>query len=191
RPNYVFGGFGLANLALGFLAFDVVAYRVLVLRHYEATPLVFVMMLLLITGTLSLFIGFLAEIVIRGFYDTQRKPTYYVRAMAGEDRRVWVVFNGEIYNYRELTRSLAARGHTFATRSDTEVIVHGLEDRGVESIADLEGMFAFAAWDEPASTLVLARDRLGIKPLYYAVLPDQLVFASELRALVEHPEVDR
>ena len=111
--------------------------------------------------------------------------------MTGEDRRVWVVFNGEIYNYRELTRSLAARGHTFATRSDTEVIVHGLEDRGVESIADLEGMFAFAAWDEPARTLVLARDRLGIKPLYYAVLPDQLVFASELRALVEHPEVDR
>src|SRR5204862_2915167 len=79
RPNYVFGGFGLANLALGFLAFDVVAYRVLVLRHYEATPLVFVMMLLLIPGTLSLFIGFLAEIVIRGFYDTPRKPTYYVR----------------------------------------------------------------------------------------------------------------
>ena len=85
RPNYVFGGFGLANLALGFLAFDVVAYRVLVLRHYEATPLVFVMMLLLITGTLSLFIGFLAEIVIRGFYDTQRKPTYYVRETAGPD----------------------------------------------------------------------------------------------------------
>ena len=111
--------------------------------------------------------------------------------MTGEDRRVWVVFNGEIYNYRELTRVLAARGHAFATRSDTEVIVHGLEDRGVESIADLEGMFAFAAWDEPARTLVLARDRLGIKPLYYAVLPDQLVFASELRALVEHPEVDR
>lgn len=86
RPNYVFGGFGLANLALGFLAFDVVAYRVLVLRHLEATPLVFVMLLLLITGTLSLFIGFLAEIVIRGFYDTQRKPTYYVRETAGPDR---------------------------------------------------------------------------------------------------------
>ncbi len=85
RPNYVFGGFGLASLALGFLAFDVVAYRVLVLRHLEATPLVFVMLLLLITGTLSLFIGFLAEIVIRGFYDTQRKPTYYVRETAGPD----------------------------------------------------------------------------------------------------------
>jgi asparagine synthase (glutamine-hydrolysing) len=111
--------------------------------------------------------------------------------MTGEDRRVWVVFNGEIYNYRELTRTLAARGHAFATLSDTEVIVHGFEDRGVESITDLEGMFAFAVWDEPARTLVLARDRLGIKPLYYALLPDQLVFASELRALVEHPAVDR
>lgn len=85
RPNYIFGGFGLANLALGFLAFDVVAYRVLVLRHLEATPLVFLMLLFLITGTLSLFIGFLAEIVIRGFYDTQRKPTYYVRETAGPD----------------------------------------------------------------------------------------------------------
>jgi glycosyltransferase involved in cell wall biosynthesis len=85
RPNYVFGGFGLASLALGFLAFDVVAYRVLVLQRLEATPLVFLMMLLLITGVLSLFMGFLAEIVIRGFYDTQRKPTYYVRETVGLD----------------------------------------------------------------------------------------------------------
>jgi asparagine synthase (glutamine-hydrolysing) len=111
--------------------------------------------------------------------------------MSGEDRRVWVVFNGEIYNYRELTQLLAARGHVFATRSDTEVIVHGWEERGLGVLAELEGMFAFALWDEPTRTLVLARDRLGIKPLYYAVLPDQIVFASELKALVEHPAVDR
>ena len=111
--------------------------------------------------------------------------------MAGEGRRVWVVVNGEIYNYRELGANLAARGHTFTTRSDTEVIVHGYEDRGLASLDDLEGMFAFAIWDAPARTLVLARDRLGIKPLYYAVLPDQIVFASELRALVEHPAVER
>ena len=111
--------------------------------------------------------------------------------MAGEGRRVWVVFNGEIYNYRELGANLAARGHTFTTHSDTEVIVHGYEDRGLASLDDLEGMFAFAIWDAPARTLVLARDRLGIKPLYYAVLPDQIVFASELRALVEHPAVER
>jgi len=111
--------------------------------------------------------------------------------MSGEHRRVWVIFNGEIYNYRELTEQLAARGHTFATRSDTEVIVHGYEEHGLASIAHLEGMFAIALWDTSARTLVLARDRLGIKPLYYAVLPDQLIFASELRALVEHPAIDR
>jgi glycosyltransferase involved in cell wall biosynthesis len=86
RPNYVFGGFGLVNLALGFLALDVVAYRVFVLRHLEATPLVFLMVLFFITGVLSLFIGFLAEIVIRGLYDAQRKPTYYVRETVGADR---------------------------------------------------------------------------------------------------------
>src|SRR5262249_12677672 len=111
--------------------------------------------------------------------------------MSGEDRRVWTVFNGEIYNYRELTARLTARGHTFQTRSDTEAIVHGYEERGLASLDDLEGMFAFALWDGPARTLILARDRLGIKPLYYAVLPDQIVFASELKALVEHPAIDR
>ncbi|MGH7275932.1 MAG: glycosyltransferase family 2 protein [Candidatus Rokuibacteriota bacterium] len=87
RPNYIFGGFGLASLMLGFLSLDVVAYRVFVLRRIEATPLVFLMVLFVITGVLSLFIGFLAEIVIRGFYDTQRKPTYYVRETLGLDRK--------------------------------------------------------------------------------------------------------
>jgi asparagine synthase (glutamine-hydrolysing) len=111
--------------------------------------------------------------------------------MAGEAGRVRVVFNGEIYNYRELREALAARGHAFATRSDTEVIVHGYEERGLASLGDLEGMFAFAIWDASTRTLVLARDRLGIKPLYYALLPDQLVFASELKALVEHPAIER
>ena len=111
--------------------------------------------------------------------------------MAGEEGRVSVVFNGEIYNYRELRENLGARGHAFTTRSDTEVIVHGYEERGLASVGDLEGMFAFAIWDAPARTLVLARERLGIKPLYYAVLPDQIVFASELKALVEHPAIDR
>ncbi len=111
--------------------------------------------------------------------------------MSGEHRRVWAVFNGEIYNYRELTAELTGRGHAFRTRSDTEVIVHGYEERGLASLGDLEGMFAFALWDAPARTLVLARDRLGIKPLYYAVLPDQIVFASELKALIEHPAIDR
>ena len=83
RPNYIFGGFGLLNLTLGALAFAIVAYRVLVLRHLEATPLVFLMVLFSITGILSLFIGFLADIIIRGFYDPKRKPTYYVRESVG------------------------------------------------------------------------------------------------------------
>src|SRR5438445_763505 len=85
RPNYVFGGFGLLSLMLGFLSLGVVAYRVFVLRRLEATPLVFLMVIFFLTGVFSLFIGFLAEIVIRGFYDTQRKPTYYVREMIGAD----------------------------------------------------------------------------------------------------------
>ena len=111
--------------------------------------------------------------------------------MTGEDGRVWTVFNGEIYNYRELREAHAARGHVFTTRSDTEVIVHGYEERGVASVGDLDGMFAVAIWDAPARTLLLARDRLGIKPLYYAVLPDQIVFASELKALLEHRAIER
>jgi glycosyltransferase involved in cell wall biosynthesis len=86
RPNYIFGGFGLLNLVLGALAFAIVAYRVLILRHMEATPLVFLMVLFSITGILSLFIGFLADIVIRGFYDPTRKPTYYVRESVGLDQ---------------------------------------------------------------------------------------------------------
>ena len=88
RPNYVFAGAGLISLALGFLAFGIVAYRVLVLHHIEATPMVFLMVLLIMTGVISLFIGFLAEIVIRGFHETQRKPTYYVRETLGIDPKV-------------------------------------------------------------------------------------------------------
>ena len=117
--------------------------------------------------------------------ETGRQP------MTGEDEQTWVVFNGEIYNYRELTQQLRGAGHVFRTRSDTEVIVHGYEDRGIDVLRTLEGMFGLAIWDERARTLVLARDRVGIKPLYYAVLPDQLVFASEIKALLEHPGIDR
>jgi asparagine synthase (glutamine-hydrolysing) len=117
--------------------------------------------------------------------ETGRQP------MTGEDGSVWVVFNGEIYNYRELTKRLTEAGHTFRTRSDTETIVHAWEDRGAQALNDLEGMFGLAVWHEPSQSLVLARDRLGIKPLYYAVLPDGLVFASELKAMLEHPSVAR
>ncbi|MBI1847619.1 MAG: asparagine synthase (glutamine-hydrolyzing), partial [Candidatus Rokubacteria bacterium] len=111
--------------------------------------------------------------------------------MTGETGRAWVVCNGEIYNHRELTEELRAAGHRFTTRSDTEVIVHGWEEYGLGVLERLEGMFAIAIWDESTRTLMLARDRAGIKPLYYALLADQLVFASELGAMLEHPAVDR
>jgi asparagine synthase (glutamine-hydrolysing) len=110
--------------------------------------------------------------------------------MTGEDGRVWVVFNGEIYNYRDLTASLTAQGHVFTSSSDTEVIVHGYEEYGIAVLGHLEGMFALAIWDSATRTLVLARDRMGVKPLYYALLADELIFASELKALIAHPRID-
>ncbi|MBI1734380.1 MAG: asparagine synthase (glutamine-hydrolyzing) [Candidatus Rokubacteria bacterium] len=111
--------------------------------------------------------------------------------MTGEDGRVHVVFNGEIYNFRELRAELEALGHTFRTRSDTEAIVHGWEAWGTALFSRLDGMFGLAVWDAGTRSLTLARDRIGIKPLYYAPLPRGLVFASELRALLEHPDVPR
>ena len=107
--------------------------------------------------------------------------------IANEDGTVWVVFNGEIYNYRELTADLIARGHRFATSSDTEVLVHLYEDYGERCAEALRGMFAFAIWDEPRRELLLGRDRLGIKPLYYAATPDGFLFGSELKALIQSP----
>src|SRR5262245_54016464 len=111
--------------------------------------------------------------------------------ISNEDGTVWIVFNGEIYNYRELRQQLKKRGHCFKTTSDTEVIVHLYEDHGANCVNHLRGMFAFAIWDIRNQTLVMARDRLGIKPLYYAEIPDGLVFGSELKALLIHPAVQR
>jgi asparagine synthase (glutamine-hydrolysing) len=111
--------------------------------------------------------------------------------MTNEDKSVWVVFNGEIYNYRDLREDLRARGHTLRTRSDTEVIVHLYEDLGLGCLERLRGMFALALWDAPRERLLLARDRLGKKPLVYASGPDGLVFASELGALLQDPSVER
>jgi asparagine synthase (glutamine-hydrolysing) len=103
--------------------------------------------------------------------------------LANEDESVWVVFNGEIYNYQELRQDLLARGHRFATNSDTETLVHLYEDQGAEGLRRLRGMFAYAIWDSRKRRLFLARDRFGKKPLYYAVLPEGLYFGSELKCL--------
>lgn len=111
--------------------------------------------------------------------------------LSNEDGTVWVVFNGEIYNYESLRQQLIAGGHELATRTDTEVIVHLYEDYGPDLVDHLRGMFAFAVWDARTKQLLLARDRMGIKPLYYADLGDRLVFASELKAILEVPGVDR
>ena len=111
--------------------------------------------------------------------------------LSNEDQSIWVVFNGEIYTYRQLTAELLARGHQFSTASDTEVLVHLYEEDGEACVERLRGMFAFAIWDQPHRTLFLARDRLGIKPLYYAETPRGLVFGSELKAITESPWVSR
>jgi asparagine synthase (glutamine-hydrolysing) len=117
---------------------------------------------------------------------TGQQPLY------NEDSSVVVVFNGEIYNFQELAKELEACGHVFRTHSDTEVIVHGWEQWGEACVTRFRGMFAFALWDRNRETLFLARDRLGVKPLYYAQLPGgPLIFGSELKALMVHPALRR
>src|SRR5712664_2969100 len=109
--------------------------------------------------------------------------------MSGCDGVVTIVFNGEIYNYRDLQLELESRGHRFQTHSDTETIVHAYEEYGARCVDHLRGMFAFAIWDARARELFIARDRVGKKPLYYTVTPrGTLIFGSELKSLREHPE---
>ena len=111
--------------------------------------------------------------------------------MANEDDSVWIVFNGEIYNYRELGDDLKAKGHVFKTRSDTEVIIHLYEEYGEACVEKLRGMFAFALWDEKRKELFIARDRVGIKPLYYTKTDDSLIFGSEIKSILEDSSVKR
>jgi asparagine synthase (glutamine-hydrolysing) len=111
--------------------------------------------------------------------------------MCNEHRSVWVVFNGEIYNYRQLRQELRAAGHVFRTASDTEVIVHAYEAEGVRCMTRFNGIFAFALWDVRARRLLLARDHFGVKPLYYTFRDGTLRFASEIKAILADPGVAR
>ena len=111
--------------------------------------------------------------------------------LSNEDGSVWIVFNGEIYNYQELREDLLKKGHVFSTKADTEVIVHLYEEYGEAGIQSLRGMFAFAIWDQKQQKLLLARDRVGIKPLYYGVTSQGVVFASEMKAILVDPQIKR
>jgi asparagine synthase (glutamine-hydrolysing) len=111
--------------------------------------------------------------------------------ISNEDGSIWIVFNGEIYNYRELRELLLARGHKLRTRTDTETIAHLYEDEGERCVERLRGMFAFAIWDRRERRLFLARDRVGKKPLHYAMAGRTLVFGSEIKSLLQHPGVKR
>ncbi|MFQ5708108.1 MAG: asparagine synthase (glutamine-hydrolyzing) [bacterium] len=111
--------------------------------------------------------------------------------MSNEDGTVWIVFNGEIYNFRDLRSELESLGHCFKTRSDTETIIHAYEQWGFAAMARLNGMFGFAIWDESQRALVLARDPFGVKPLYYWDNGHSLAFGSEIKAILHHPAVER
>ncbi len=111
--------------------------------------------------------------------------------MQNEDNSIWISFNGEIYNFIDLKKELIGKGHIFRTNSDTEAIVHAYEEWGEDCVKHLRGMFAFAIWDENRQTLFLARDRLGIKPLYYYSDQSKFIFGSEIKALLQHPDMKR
>jgi asparagine synthase (glutamine-hydrolysing) len=111
--------------------------------------------------------------------------------MSNETGDVWIVFNGEIWNYKTLHKELTEKGHCFRTNSDTETIIHAYEEYGVDCVAHLHGMFGFAIWDNPRRRLLLARDRVGKKPLYYTCVNGNLIFASEIKSLLCHPQVNR
>src|SRR4051794_9150676 len=111
--------------------------------------------------------------------------------MSNEDGTVWITYNGEVYNHESLRRELVAKGHRFRSHTDTEAIVHLYEEEGPDCVRRLEGMFALAIWDGRRQELFLARDRVGVKPLYVARLPGGVVFGSEAKALLAHPAMPR
>lgn len=111
--------------------------------------------------------------------------------ISNEDETIWLIFNGEIYNYQELRKKLINQGHKFSTQTDTEVMVHLYEEKGEDFLKELNGMFALALWDEKRKKLILARDRMGQKPLYYSLINNTLIFGSELKALFHHPLIKK
>jgi len=112
--------------------------------------------------------------------------------LSNEDGSIWIAHNGEVYNFPELRKELISRGHTFSTRTDTETIIHCYEEWGDTFVNKLRGMFVFALWDRRKERLILVRDRIGIKPLYYTLLDDKtLVFGSELKSILVHPDIRR
>jgi asparagine synthase (glutamine-hydrolysing) len=110
--------------------------------------------------------------------------------ISNEDDTIWIVFNGEIYNYVELRVELEKAGHVFRTHSDTEVLVHLYEERPDDWLLQLNGQFAIALWDQRQRSLVLARDRMGVRPIYYTLRNNFLLFASEMKALFAHPGIE-
>jgi asparagine synthase (glutamine-hydrolysing) len=110
--------------------------------------------------------------------------------MSNEDETIWIITNGEVYNYVELTEELLKKGHVFKSKSDAEVIVHGYEEKGINYLHYLNGMFAFALYDRNSNTVFLVRDRVGVKPLYYYVNKNRFLFASEIKALLMHDEIE-
>lgn len=111
--------------------------------------------------------------------------------MGNEDQKIWMVFNGEIYNYKALREELQALGHRFKSQSDVEVVIHGYEQWGTEVLSHLNGMFAFAIYDGMKQQIFCARDRIGIKPLYYSLFDENFIVASEIKAIIKHPSFNK
>jgi len=111
--------------------------------------------------------------------------------MSNEDKSIWLVFNGEIYNFKELRKSLIDKGHKFTSHTDSEAIIHLYEDCGMDVFSRLNGMFAFALWDKVKKKLYLARDRMGQKPVYYTKNKNSFIFASEVKSILEHPGINQ